>query len=82
MNKDTIDKCLEILSAHNQIVNLDITGGAPELNPHFDFFVRTAKKIEKYIVVRHNFTVIFDGNPQIGESKKYLPEFFAENEVE
>ena len=30
MNKETIDKCLEILKNHHQIKNLDITGGAPE----------------------------------------------------
>jgi len=82
MNKETIDKCLEILSAHTEIKNLDITGGAPELNPHFDYIVKSAKEIGKHIMVRHNFTVTIDGNPQTGESKKYLPEFFTENKVE
>ncbi|HVO73797.1 MAG TPA: arsenosugar biosynthesis radical SAM (seleno)protein ArsS [Ignavibacteriaceae bacterium] len=82
MNKETIDKCLEILEYHEEIKNLDITGGAPELHPHFDYFVKSAKKIGKHIMVRHNFTVTIDGNPQTGESKKYLPEFFAGNKVE
>ncbi len=40
MNKETVDKCLEILKDNPQIKTLDITGGAPELNPHFDYFVR------------------------------------------
>ncbi|MGA9423360.1 MAG: DUF3641 domain-containing protein, partial [Rhodanobacteraceae bacterium] len=31
---------------------------------------------------RHNLTVTFDGNPQTGESKDYLPEFFAANRCE
>jgi len=82
MNKETIDRCLDILSKYNAIKNLDITGGAPELNPHFNYLVLSANKLGKHIIVRHNFTVTIDGNPQTSESKKYLPEFFAENEVE
>lgn len=46
MSKETIDKCLEILADHPQIKNLDITGGAPELNPHFDYLVLEAKNLE------------------------------------
>jgi len=82
MNKVTIDKCLEILKENPQIKNLDITGGAPELNPHFDYFIVEAKKIDKHIMVRHNLTVTIDGDPVTGESKMYLPEFYAENNVE
>ncbi|MCW8995216.1 MAG: arsenosugar biosynthesis radical SAM protein ArsS, partial [Psychromonas sp.] len=61
---------------------LDITGGAPELNPYFDYFVLEAKKLGKHVMVRHNLTVILDGDPLTGESKSYLPKFYAENEVE
>ncbi|MFZ2322322.1 MAG: arsenosugar biosynthesis radical SAM (seleno)protein ArsS [Ignavibacteriaceae bacterium] len=82
MNKKTIDKCLEILKDNPQIKNLDITGGAPELNPHFDYFVLEAKKLGKHIMVRHNLTVTIDGDPDAKESKKYLPEFYADNQVE
>ncbi|MGE5805456.1 MAG: radical SAM protein, partial [Ignavibacteria bacterium] len=48
MNTETIDKCLRILSAHNEIKNLDITGGAAELNPHFDYFVQSGRKFCKH----------------------------------
>ena len=82
MDLDTINRCLEILNDNNEITNLDLTGGAPELNPHFDYFVQEAKKLNKHIMVRHNLTVTFDGNPVTGESKKYLPYFFAENKLE
>lgn len=82
MNKVTVDKCLEILASHEQIKNLDITGGAPELNPHFDYFVLETKKLGKHVMVRHNLTVTIDGDPTSGESKMYLPEFYAKNEVE
>ena len=82
MNRATIDRCLDLLAENSSCNNLDITGGAPELNPNFDYFVVEARKLNKNVVVRHNITVIFDGNPQTGESKMYLPEFFAENRVE
>ncbi|MFC1918340.1 DUF3641 domain-containing protein, partial [Chloroflexota bacterium] len=82
MNRATIDRCLELLAKNSSCKNLDITGGAPELNPDFDYFVVEARKLNKNVIVRHNITVIFDGNPQTGESKMYMPEFFAENQVE
>jgi len=82
MDQRTVDRCLEILTENERIINLDITGGAPELHPHFDYFVLEAKKLNKHVMVRHNLTVTFDGHPHTGESKRYLPEFFAENKVE
>jgi radical SAM/Cys-rich protein len=82
MDLATADRCLEILGEHKQIKNLDITGGAPELNPHFDRLVREAVKLGKHVMVRHNLTVTIDGNPVTGESKSYLPKFYAENGVE
>ena len=82
MNRMTIDRCLEILERHPSITKLDITGGAPELNPHFDYIVEVACRLNKHVMVRHNLTVTIDGNPQNGESKRYLPQFFARNQVE
>jgi radical SAM/Cys-rich protein len=81
MDRRTVDQCLAIL-ASDSIQNLDITGGAPELNPHFDYFVTEARKLGKHVMVRHNLTVTLDGNPQTGEQKTYLPRFFAEQQVE
>src|SRR5262245_15281500 len=82
MSRVTVDRCLEILAKHPSIAKLDITGGAPELNPHFDYFVESARRLNKHVMVRHNLTVTIDGNPQTGESKRYLPEFFARQQVE
>ena len=82
MNLESVNKCLEILESNESIINLDLTGGAPELNPHFDYFVIEAKKLRKHIMVRHNLTVTIDGNPVTGEKKNYLPQFFSENMVE
>jgi radical SAM/Cys-rich protein len=82
MSLETVNHCLRVLARYDAIKNLDITGGAPELNPHFDYFVQEARALGKHVMVRHNLTVTFDGNPQTGESKAYLPEFFAQHNVE
>lgn len=82
MDQRTAERCIEILAAHPQITTFDITGGAPELNPHFDWMMIEARRLGKHVMVRHNLTVQFDGNPQTGESKEYLPAFFAENGCE
>lgn len=82
MDLRSIDRCLDILSGHDAIKNLDITGGAPELNPHFDYFVSEAKNLGKHVMVRHNLTVTIDGNPVTGESKRYIPGFYASHAVE
>ncbi len=82
LSPEGIGKCLEILKRHPQITTLDVTGGAPELHTGFDAFVERAVALGKRIMVRHNLTVQLDGNPQTGESKEYLPNFFARNRVE
>ncbi len=82
LSRAGVEKCLEILARHPQITKLDITGGAPELHPDFDFLVREAVQLGKHVMVRHNLTVTFDGNPQTGEQKDYLPRFFAEQRCE
>lgn len=82
MDRKTVDRCLEILAGHDLIRTLDITGGAPELNVHFDHMVTTARNLGKHVMVRHNLTVTVDGHPETGESKRYLPGFYAEHGVE
>jgi radical SAM/Cys-rich protein len=82
LSAEGVARCLEILERHPQIATLDITGGAPELHPGFDAFVEQAVALGKRVMVRHNLTVQLDGNPQTGESKAYLPAFFAANRVE
>jgi radical SAM/Cys-rich protein len=82
LSAEGIEKCLQILEGHAQITRLDITGGAPELHPGFDAFVEKAVALGKRVMVRHNLTVQLDGHPQTGQSKEYLPQFFAQNRVE
>lgn len=76
MTRETMQLCLEVLKKSN-IKTLDITGGAPELNPNFRWFVEEASKIGvNEIIVRSNLTIILS-NPQYHD----LPEFFKAHHV-
>ena len=76
MTKETMMQCLEVIkktAAHT----LDLTGGAPEMNPDFRWFVQEASKVGiKDFIVRSNLTII-------KANKKYhdLPEFFKKHKV-
>ena len=82
MSRELIEGCLSILKNNNEIMTLDITGGAPELHPDFKFFVSEARKLSKHVMVRHNLTVTHDPHPLTGESMLYLPQFFKEAQLE
>ncbi len=82
MDRSTIDRCLEILRQHPQIRNLDITGGAPELNDHFEYFVTEARALDRHVMVRHNLTVTLDPHPVNGRNMEHLPEFFRDHQCE
>lgn len=76
MTKETMQLCLDKFKesgAHT----LDLTGGAPEMNPNFRWFVEEATKIGvKDFIVRSNLTII-------RSNKKYydLPEFFKKHNI-
>jgi radical SAM/Cys-rich protein len=82
MNRHVLNGCLEFLAKHSSCKNLDITGGAPELHPDFEYLVIEARKMGKHIVIRHNLTVTVDGDPANGLKMNNLPDLFATNQVE
>jgi radical SAM/Cys-rich protein len=82
MSRAGIERLVELLARHPQMTKLDITGGAPELHPDFDWLVEQGVKLGRHVMVRHNLTVTYDGNPQTRESKEYLPDFFARHRCE
>src|SRR3954468_11199913 len=57
MTKDTADMVLRYLEASGA-GTLDITGGAPELNPHFRQLVREARSLGARVIDRCNLTVL------------------------
>lgn len=76
MSRETLQKCLDILAQHD-IPTVDITGGAPEMNPNFRWFVEECRKLGKHVMNRCNLTII-EANPVYHD----LPEFFAKNQVQ
>ncbi|NOS91796.1 MAG: radical SAM/Cys-rich domain protein [Cyclobacteriaceae bacterium] len=76
MTRETTQQCLDVME-HAKIKTLDITGGAPEMNPDFRWLVSEAhKRGVKEIIVRSNLT-IFSANPKFND----LPEFFRQHGV-
>ncbi len=71
----TIDGVLDILRKHPEIATFDITGGSPELNPHFYYAIESASTLGKEIVLSSNITMLCE--PEMED----LPEFLAHNAV-
>ncbi len=76
MTRETLEYCLEALRG-TDIETVDLTGGAPEMNPHFKWFVEEVAAMGKHIIVRSNLTILTTA-PKYRE----LPEFFAKHGVE
>lgn len=76
MTRETMQQCLEVIKttgAHT----LDLTGGAPEMNPDFRWFVEEAAKAGvKDFIVRSNLTII-RANPKYHD----LPDFFKKHNI-
>ncbi|HYE64558.1 MAG TPA: arsenosugar biosynthesis radical SAM (seleno)protein ArsS [Pyrinomonadaceae bacterium] len=75
MSRETAERVIAALRKF-RIRTLDITGGAPELNPSFRHLVTEARSLGTHVIVRHNLTVMF------APGQSDLPEFFRENGVE
>lgn len=76
MTRDTMELCLGILKT-SSIKTVDLTGGAPEMNPDFRWFVEEIKTLGKHIIVRCNLTIIL-ANKRFHD----LPEFFRKHQIE
>ena len=59
MQAATVDRLLELLADAPAIHTVDLTGGAPELNPHFRTLVRESRALGKTVIDRCNLTVLF-----------------------
>jgi radical SAM/Cys-rich protein len=75
MDRTMVEACLVALDK-TQAHTVDITGGAPELNPHFEYLVNECVKRGKHVIDRCNLTVLLLPN------KTHLPEWLADRQVE
>jgi radical SAM/Cys-rich protein len=75
MSRETMEACLAVL-ARTSIPTVDITGGAPELHPHFRWLVESCASLGRNVLDRCNLTVL------LLPSCRDLPELFARHRVE
>ncbi|MEZ5043620.1 MAG: arsenosugar biosynthesis radical SAM protein ArsS [Saprospiraceae bacterium] len=76
MDRATLEQCLEIIASVPSIHTVDITGGAPEMNAHFRWFVEAVSNLGKQVIDRCNLTIIM-ANPKYRD----LPDFLAKHKV-
>ena len=76
MDEKTADKCIDIIENTPGIETVDITGGAPEMNPFFKKIVLAATAAGKKVIDRCNLTILLE------TGFEQLAPFLAENRVE
>jgi radical SAM/Cys-rich protein len=54
-----MESCLDILK-ENEISTIDVTGGAPEINPHLEWFLDNASQLKRRLIVRSNLTLLLE----------------------
>lgn len=75
MDAETAEKVLRALVG-NPFDTLDLTGGAPELNPSFPMLVTGARNAGRRVIARTNLTIFFE------EGMGHLPRFYRDRDVE
>ncbi|MBA4417820.1 MAG: radical SAM protein [Syntrophus sp. (in: bacteria)] len=75
MARETMEECLKVLMNH-PIPTIDITGGSPELHPHFRWFLEECVALKRRLLVRSNGTILLD------KEHEGLIDFYADNQVE
>ena len=76
MSREVAERVLQLLEGSPSITTVDITGGAPELNPNFRQLVKHSRKLGREVIDRCNLTVFFEAGME------QLPEFLAANHVQ
>lgn len=75
MSAEGIDAVIQFIKKH-QIKTLDLTGGAPEMNPHFRQLILAARALDVHVIDRCNLTILEE------EGYEWLVDFLADNNVE
>ncbi|HET6205073.1 MAG TPA: arsenosugar biosynthesis radical SAM (seleno)protein ArsS [Planctomycetota bacterium] len=76
MSRAVAQRALALLEASPEVELLDLTGGAPEMNPHFEFLVAGARALGRRVIDRCNLTIFFE------EGYGWLPQMLRRDEVE
>ncbi|MDQ3335717.1 MAG: arsenosugar biosynthesis radical SAM protein ArsS [Myxococcota bacterium] len=76
MSRAVVERVIELLAASPQVTTIDLTGGAPEMNPHFRWLVDEARRLGRRVIDRCNLTVLFE------PGMEDLADFLAARDVE
>ena len=76
MTRETADRVIEVIASSARVGTVDITGGAPELNPNFAMLVERARALGRRVIVRCNLTVTLE------PGMEWLVEFYRRAGVE
>jgi len=76
MTRETMEMCLKALRK-SSIQTVDLTGGAPEMNPNFRWFVDQIRHLGRHVMVRCNLTIL-----TVNPTYRTLPQFFRDHQVE
>ena len=76
MPADVAHRVMGLLAASPSITTVDITGGAPELNPNFRWLVEESLRLGRHVIDRCNLTVLLE------DGQQDLAEFLAAHRVE
>jgi len=74
MGKENIDLIIQVLEKRN-IKVLDLTGGAPEMNPHFFYLVKAARNLGVKVIDRCNLAILNE------DGYEDLAQFLADHQV-
>lgn len=76
MEEETVNRIIDLIAkAKGTIKTIDLTGGAPEMNPHFRKLVKAARSLNIEVIDRCNLTIFFE------PGYEWIPTFLAENKV-
>lgn len=75
MEEKTVDRLIELMKKIPTLTSIDITGGAPEMNPHFKKLVKAARELKLEVIDRCNLTIFFE------KGHEDLPQFFKEQKI-
>ncbi len=75
MGREVFEKCLQTVQ-DNSIATIDITGGAPEMNPHLEWFLSEVASAGSRVIVRSNLVILND------PAFSHFVDIYAENGIE
>lgn len=75
MNPATAQRLVELMRCSDNLAMVDITGGAPELNPQFRYLAREARQLGLKVIDRCNLTILFE------PGQEDLADFLANHQI-